>query len=59
MMPAIEKGGAQILPHMDERPDQHVIGFLRVEDVVRLKAKATVAGDELVGTDPDVGKFSQ
>ena len=54
-----KKGWPQILPHMDERPDQHVARFLGVEDVVRLKAKATVAGHKFIGTRSDPGKLSQ
>ena len=44
---------------MDQRADQHVVGFLGVEDVVRLEAEAAVASDEFVGAGADTGKVSQ
>lgn len=54
-----EKCRPQILAHMNERPDQHVIGLLRVEDVVRLEAEAPIAGNKFVGASPDAREIGQ
>jgi hypothetical protein len=54
-----EKCRPQILAHMDERSDQHVIGLLRVEDVVRLEAEAAIAGNKLVGAASDAWKSAR
>jgi hypothetical protein len=44
---------------MNQRPYQHVVTFLSVEDVVGLKAKAPMTRDKLIGAGSDAGEFSQ
>jgi hypothetical protein len=44
---------------MDQGPDQDVISFLSVKDVVRLKAEATIARNKLVAIDSDTWEISQ
>jgi hypothetical protein len=48
-MGLLEEAGTEVLPNMDACANQHVVGALRVEDVVRLKAKPAIAGNKLIG----------
>jgi len=58
-MSLVEEGGAEALPDMDQRADQHVVGFLSVRDVVGLEAKAAIAGNQFVSAGADAGKVCQ
>jgi hypothetical protein len=47
------------LPDVDQRPDQHVLAFFGVEDLVGLKAEAAIGKYKLTGTGSNERKLSQ
>jgi hypothetical protein len=56
MRPSLKQFGPEILRLVQNRADENVIGFDRVESVVRLVGVAAIAGHDLVCGTPDTGK---